>query len=86
MLTSRFSKISLTMRFALASFTILLTGMLVIGWWVTREIETGVMNRTASVTASFVTSSVAPHLQSLSEGGEIGLYQIGWPWSEGCRP
>lgn len=66
-----FSQISLTKRFAFLSFFILLAGMLIIGWWVTREIESGVMNRTASVTASFVTSFVSPHLQNLGETGEV---------------
>lgn len=65
------SQVSLTMRFALVSFFVLLTGMLVIGWWVNREIETGVMNRTASVTASFVTSFVSPHLQNLGDPAEV---------------
>lgn len=67
----RFSGLTLTWRFALVSFVILLTGMLIIGWWVTRQIEQGVLNRTASVTASFVSSSVAPLLVDLSEGDEI---------------
>ena len=67
-------QISLTKRFALVSFFILLSGMLIIGWWVNREIETGVMNRTASVTASFVTSFVSPHLQNIGEEG-VGLEQ-----------
>ncbi|MFQ5873533.1 MAG: sensor histidine kinase [Dehalococcoidia bacterium] len=70
-LLRRFSEISLTKRFAVVSFIILLIGMLVIGWWVTQQIEAGVMNRTASVTASFVTSSVSPHLQSIGETGKM---------------
>ena len=69
----RFSGLTLTWRFALVSFVILLTGMLIIGWWVTRQIEQGVLNRTASVTASFVSSAVAPLLVDLSEGDEITL-------------
>ena len=66
-----FSQISLTKRFALVSFFILLGGMLIIGWWVSREIETGVMNRTGSVTASFVTSFVSPHLQNVGDSGGV---------------
>lgn len=75
-LWAQFSRISLTKRFAILSLIILLAGMLVIGWWVTREIESGVMNRTASVTASFVTSFVSPHLQGLSESGELSPEQM----------
>ena len=70
------SRLSLTKRFALISLAILITGMLVIGWWVTREIESGVMNRNASVTASFVTSSVAPHLQNVNDSDGISEEQM----------
>ncbi len=72
----RLSQVSLTLRFALVTLAILITGMVVIGWWVNRQIESGVMNRTAAVTASFVTSSVAPHLQTLDETGRIGPAQM----------
>ncbi|MCH7705496.1 MAG: GAF domain-containing protein [Chloroflexi bacterium] len=72
----RFSGISLTKRFALVSFGILLAGMLVIGWRVTQEIERGVMDRTASVTASFVTSFVSPHLQHVGQAEEITAEQM----------
>ncbi|MCH8102219.1 MAG: hypothetical protein IIB28_03575, partial [Chloroflexi bacterium] len=54
--------LSLTQRFAVVSFVILLLGMLIIGWWVTRQIEQAVLNRTAAVTASFVSSAVAPQV------------------------
>ena len=65
------SRTSLTARFALVSLAILILGMLIIGWWVTRQIENGVMNRTASVTASFVTSALAIHLQDLDQPGDL---------------
>lgn len=71
--TARFSSLSLslTKRFAIVSFGILLTGMLIIGWWVTKEIEEGVLYRTGVVTASFVSSTVAPQLTGLSRHGSI---------------
>ncbi len=72
----QFSGISLTKRFALVSFGILLAGMLVIGWRVAQEIESGVMDRTASVTASFVTSFVSPHLQHVGQAEEITAEQM----------
>ena len=75
-LVKRFSQISLTKRFAVVSFAILITGMLVIGWWVTKQIETGVLNRTASVTASFVNSALAPHLQELKHSDEISQHRL----------
>ncbi len=66
-LAARFSRLSLTKRFAIISFGVLLIGMLIIGWWVTREIEKGVLSRTGTVTASFVSSAVAPQLTELSQ-------------------
>lgn len=68
--------LSLTQRFAIVSLAILLTGMMTIGWWVTRQIEEGVLARTAAVTASFVSSAVAPHLVELSEGPAISPEQM----------
>jgi signal transduction histidine kinase len=50
--------------------------MLIIGWWVTRQIENGVMNRTASVTASFVTGALATHLQDLDQPGDLSPTQL----------
>ena len=69
------SRVSLTLRFAAVSLVILLSGMIVIGWWVSRKIEEGVMSRTAAVTASFVTSSVAPQLQSPGVDGRLSPEQ-----------
>jgi signal transduction histidine kinase len=66
-----FRRVTLARQFLLISFLILLTGMLVIGVWVGRQIEVGVVNRTAAVTALYVDSFVAPHLQSLAESGQL---------------
>jgi len=66
-----FRRVTLARQFLLVSFLILLTGMLVIGLWVGRQIEVGVINRTAAVTALYVDSFVAPHLQSLGRSGQL---------------
>jgi signal transduction histidine kinase len=66
-----FRRVTLARQFLLISFLILLTGMLVIGLWVGRQIEVGVINRTAAVTALYVDSFVAPHLQGLGRSGEL---------------
>ena len=66
-----FPQISLTKRFAIVSFGILLTGMLILGWWVTKKIEEGVLHRTGVVTASFVSSTIAPQLADPSRQGSI---------------
>ncbi len=67
----RYSRLTLARQFLLVSLLILLTGMVVIGLWVGRQIETGVINRTAGVTALYVDSFIAPHLQSLTNGGRL---------------
>ncbi|MBI3360000.1 MAG: sensor histidine kinase [Chloroflexi bacterium] len=66
-----FTRLSLARQFLLASFIILLTGMLIIGTWVGRQIETGVVNRTAAVTALYVDSFIAPHLQDLAHADQL---------------
>ncbi len=68
----RYSRLTLARQFLLVSFLILLTGMVVIGFWVGRQIETGVINRTAGVTALYVDSFIAPHVQSLANGDSLG--------------
>jgi signal transduction histidine kinase len=65
------TRLTLTRRFTLVSLVVLVVGMVGIGAWVSNEIEAGVVNRTGATTALFVNSFVAPHLQSLSEGGTL---------------
>lgn len=60
-----FARISLARQFLLASFAILLVGMIVIGVWVSYQIESGVLNRTAAITALYVDSFVSPQIQLL---------------------
>ncbi len=55
----------------LASFAILLAGMIGIGAWVERQIELGVIHRTGVTTALYVDSFVAPNLQELGESDEL---------------
>ncbi len=64
-------RLSLSQQFMLFSLLILLVGAFVIGRWVAQEIERGVINRTAAVTALYVDSFVSPHLQELDQGGTI---------------
>lgn len=61
-----FIRLSLARQFLLLSLLILIGGMLIIGLWVTRQIELGVSDRTAAVTALYVDSLISPHLQSLA--------------------
>lgn len=58
-------RLSLSRQFLVASFPILIIGMLAIGLWVGKTIERGVVNRMGGVTSLYVDSFVAPHLQHL---------------------
>ena len=69
-----FHRLSLTRQFLVASFPIVLMGMLVIGLWVAREIEQGVVNRLGSVTSLYVDSLVAPHLQHLLQADALDAH------------
>lgn len=60
-----FTRLSLSRQFLVASFPILIIGMLAIGLWVGKTIERGVVNRMGGVTSLYVDSFVAPHLQQL---------------------
>ncbi len=55
----------------LISFAILLGGMLIIGWWVSNRIEDAVINQTASTTALYMRSVIAPILQPLIIQGTL---------------
>ena len=59
-------RLSLAKRFFLWSLLILVVGMAGIGLWVSHQIEAGIVHRTASTTALYVDSLIAPPLQELT--------------------
>lgn len=59
---------NLAQQFLLGSLTVLLVAMAGVGAWVARQIEDGVVQRTAATTALYVDSLVAPALQDLATG------------------
>jgi signal transduction histidine kinase len=61
-------RMSLAQRFALVCLAVLVVGAFVIGSLVSREIERGVIERTAAITALYVDSVVGPHLSGLETG------------------
>lgn len=67
-LLARFSLVRLLLA---GGAVILLAGMLVVGTWVEREIESGVTSRAALVTSLYVDSLVSANLQSLAGNGEL---------------
>jgi signal transduction histidine kinase len=62
---SAFLRRSLSHQFLIASFPILLIGMLLIGSWMATQIEESVAYRIGGVTGMYVDSFIAPHVQSL---------------------
>jgi signal transduction histidine kinase len=61
-------RLSLARQFLVGSFVVLLVSMAGVGAWVARQIEDGVVQRTAATTALYVDSLVAPSLQDLANG------------------
>jgi signal transduction histidine kinase len=55
----------------IASLCILVGGMASVGWWVGRQIENGVVHRSAATTALYVDSIVAPSLQDLAHSNVL---------------
>lgn len=65
-------RLSLSQQFLLVSFPVLLASTLVIGWWVGRQVEESVVHRIGGDTALYVDGFIAPHLDGLNRGGQIG--------------
>src|SRR5262245_41063873 len=59
---------SLARRFLVASFVVLVVAGLVIGVWVGGQLQRGIIDRTASITALYVQSFIEPHLASMATG------------------
>lgn len=70
-ITHALPRLSLAQQFMLANLVVLMISMIVIGWWVGRQIETGVIDRTAAQTALYVDSFIDPPLQALSDGSTL---------------
>jgi signal transduction histidine kinase len=71
MFMTPFARLSLSRQFLVASFPILVVGMLVVGWWVGKKIESGVLHRLGSVTSHYVDSFISPNLQSLARAANL---------------
>lgn len=67
----RWRGLSLARQFALMGSVVLLAGMLVIGFWVTRQIEAGVTRNTAVATALYLESFLAPLSQDLARSDTL---------------
>ena len=56
---------TLARQYSLASLLVLLASLLVLGWWVGRQIEVGVTHRAAAAAALFVENYIVTPLQGL---------------------
>jgi signal transduction histidine kinase len=66
-----FSRLSLVHRFLLIGVLILLCGMALIGTWVGKQIQTGVISGTGVVTNMYLDGAISPHVQSLAGGDRL---------------
>ncbi len=66
-----FARFSLFQQMLAGGVVVLLAGMLIVGTWVAREIESGVVSQAGLVTGLYVASFVSPRLQSLAGGGSL---------------
>lgn len=65
------SRLSLSKQFLLVSFPVLLAGTLVIGRWVGQQVEDSVVHRIGGVSALYIDSFIAPHVQTLLRSDEL---------------
>lgn len=75
-LLGRATEVSLARRFLFASLTVLLVGGLAIGLWVGAQLQRGIIDRTASITALYVQSFIEPHLESLAGGAWLSDHEV----------
>jgi hypothetical protein len=61
----RLPRLSLTTQFLLANLVVFVGAMLVVGAWIGQQIESSILDRTASEAAIYVNSVIAPRLRSL---------------------
>lgn len=61
------NRLTLAQQFAVTCFPIVVAGMLAIGWWVSVQIERGVVQNTAVTTALYMNSFVAPEVSELEK-------------------
>lgn len=66
-----FFRLSLVRRFLLIGLLILLSGMALIGTWVGKQIQTGVISGTGLVTNMYLDGAISPHVQSLVDGDRL---------------
>jgi signal transduction histidine kinase len=68
---TQWAHLSLALQYAVASSIVLMLGMGSIGYWVSSRIEAGVVQNTATATAVYMDSVLAPLLQDLASSDSL---------------
>jgi signal transduction histidine kinase len=71
-----FTRFSLARQYMIVSFLVMVAGIIIIGFWVSQQIEMGVVNRTAAVTALYVDSYISPYVEPASVANELPVADI----------
>lgn len=71
LIDSRWQRLSLANRFALAGSVVLSLATVGIGWWVTGQIEASVVRSTANASAIYMDSFISPLSQNLATEAEL---------------
>ncbi len=69
-------RMSLFQRFSIIGFIIMVLGTLGIGWWLGEQIKGGVIRESASTSALYTDSFIAPNLQELSNSTTLTAQHI----------
>jgi len=64
-------RLSLFQRFSITGFVIMVLGTLGISWWLGEQIKAGVIRESASTSALYMNSFIAPNLQELSDSASL---------------
>jgi signal transduction histidine kinase len=68
--------LSLFQRFSITGFVIMVLGTLGIGWWLGDQIKAGVIRESASTSALYMNSFIAPNLQELSDSSSLTPWHL----------
>lgn len=73
-----FTKLNLARQYMINSFLVMVVGMVLIGFWVSKQIEMGVVNRTAAVTALYVNGYISPHVRAATTENGTPTADVGF--------
>jgi len=69
-------RLSLFQRFSIIGFVIMVLGTFGIGWWLGDQIKAGVVRESASTSALYMTSFIAPNLQELNNSSSLTPWHL----------